>query len=128
MSFLILNFEPTSGVEMPQSGLNVVNDDESLAKNPSERMGHVCVTVANRYLVMWGGHRVRTLTNWDYLNLIERINVIWFHSMMTQGTKKCLIPDVSGYSIVKPSLGVALDAKTSRMTIMCHRCYRVLVV
>ena len=66
MSFFILNFEQpqTSGAEpAPQnapSGLNVSNNDDDSLKNPSERMGHVCVTVANRYLVMWGGHRVRT--------------------------------------------------------------------
>ena len=66
MSFSILTFEAGNEAETVQntgSGLNVINDDANMLRSPSERMGHVCVTVANRYLVMWGGHRVRKKDN-----------------------------------------------------------------
>ena len=48
-----------------QSELELIRLSKSM---PSERMGHVCVAIRDRFLLVWGGHRYDDSRNEIYLN------------------------------------------------------------
>jgi hypothetical protein len=46
MSFTNIHFETNE------------NNPEEEEHCPSERMGHICQVYANKFIIVWGGHRV----------------------------------------------------------------------